>query len=332
MKPRAHTIVIGATVALLAAAPVRAQDEPDDEKAAQVRKETRLLKRARRHAEDGEKQEAWKLFLELQALARQHEHPDMEVTALEEARAVAPSEQEEARLCGAIGHIHMTRNEHVKSVKAFRRACKLTPDDAPRWNSLGYSLHLAGNEQESVDAFEQCIELDKNNKEARYSLGVSARLLGKPEKALKAHEWLVEHKNDLTGSWYFAFESAVMIKKAKGLDMTSHESRKACVELEVAIDRVFLEEFDEAEKTIVKLKEKVAESDLEPALDIAIDETARALELRPQHFQLHWLLGLLHEARGEPEAAKAHLEKFVELEKKVHPLARKAKEKLAAGK
>ncbi|MEZ0229195.1 MAG: tetratricopeptide repeat protein [Planctomycetota bacterium] len=318
--------------ALLVAVPAFAQDEPDEEKATQLREENRLLKKARRLAEDGDKDEAWKLFLQLQSLAHAHENPKMEVTALEEARAVAPSEQDEARICGAIGHIHMTQNEHVKSVKAFRRACKLSPDDASKWNSLGYSLHLAGNEQESVDAFEQCIELDRNNKEARYSLGVSARLLGKPDKALKVHEWLVEHKNELTASWYFAFESETKKKKAKGLDMSSHESRKAIVELEVAIDRVFLEEFDEAEKIVAKLKDKIAESDLEPALDVAIDETARALEMRPSHLQLHWLLGVLYEAHGEPETAKAHFEKFVELEKKVHPLARKAKEKLAAGK
>lgn len=315
---------------VLVSAPCFAQDEKeDDQKTEQKREETRLLKKARRLAEDGEGAQAWPLFLQLQQLAHQHENPAMEVTALEEARAVAPSEAEEARVCGMIGHIHMTQNEHVKSVKAFRRACKLLPEEATRWNSLGYSLHLAGNEQESVEAFEQCIELDKNNKEARYSLGVSARLLGKTDKALKAHEWLVEHKADLNAGWYFAFESEEKKKKAKGLDMTSHESRKAIVDLEVAIDRVFLEELDEAEKTIAKLKEKVAESDLEPALDIAIDETARALELRPQHFQLHYLLGLLWEAHGEADKAKAHFEKFIELDKKVHSLSKKAREKVA---
>jgi tetratricopeptide (TPR) repeat protein len=323
-----RAILILALLIVTAAAPLLAQDA-DEQKEERTREENRLLKKARRVAEDGDKTQAYQLFLQLRTLAKQHENPEMEVTALEEARAVAPSEQEEAMLCGMIGHVHMTRNEHVKSVKAFRRACKLAPDDAHRWNSLGYSLHLAGNEQESVDAFEQCLELDRTNKEARYSLGVSARLLGKPDKALKAHEWLVEHKNDLTAGWYFAFESEVMKKTAKGFDMTSHESRKAVCELEVAIDRVFLEDHEDAEKTIARLKEKVAEADLEPALDVAIDETARALELRPQHHQLHYLLGLLWKARGDEAKAKEHLEKFVEIEKKVHPLAKKAKEKLS---
>lgn len=329
---RAPRSLLSLLVVLAAASPVLAQDKSaeDDTKAEQRRQENRLLKKARRAAEDGEKQQAWQQFQELYALALSHENPPMAVLALEESRAVAPSEQDEARVCSMIGHICMTQNEHVKSVKAFRRVCKLEPDNPSHWNSLGYSLHLAGNEEESIGAFEQCLELDKSNKEARYSIGISYRLAGKPGKALKAHEWLVEHKAELAIAWYFAFESKEKLKKAKGLDMTSLESRKAVVELEVAIDKVFLDEFDEAEKTIARLKEKVTEGDLEPALDVAIDETERALEMRPQHHQLDYLLGLLYEAHGEAEKATAHFEKFVETDSKVHPLAKKAKRKLAA--
>jgi tetratricopeptide (TPR) repeat protein len=331
-RPRApeRFALVSFLAILLLATPLVAQDA--DEKAEQTKAESRLLKKARRFAEDGDKAQAWTAFWQLSALAAQHGNAEMETQALEEARAVAPSEQEEARLCSQLGHIYMTQNEHVKSVKAYRRACKISPDNAGLWNSLGYSLHLAGNEEESVQAFEQCLEVDKGNKEARYSLGIAYRLAGKPEKAKTTHEWLVEHKDELTGGWYFAFESKDRIKaKGKGLDMSSHESRKAMVELEVAIDDTFLDDLASAEKAVSKLKEKVGETDLEPALDVAIDETARALEMRPEHFQLHYLLGLFHEAHGEAEAAKAHFEKFVEADKKVHPFAKKAKEKLAAG-
>lgn len=316
-------------LALLAvAAPALAQDKSDDEeKQQQAHEESRLLKKARRAAEDGDKAQAWQLFFQLEALAKAHESSDMELTALEEARAVAPSEKDEARACSMIGHIHMTRLEHVASVKAFRHACKLTPDDARAWNSLGYSLHLAGNEEESVGAFEQCLELDKANKEARYSLGVSARLLGDPAKAKKAHEWLVEHKAELTAPWYFAFESKLKQKDDKGFTMSSLESRKALVELEVALDDAFLDDLEETEKAVARLKQRVAPSDLEPALDVAIDETARALELRPAHLQLHYVLGLLWEARGESDKAKAELDKFAESEKKLRPFAKKARER-----
>src|SRR5579871_3808303 len=97
-----------ATVALvvLVAAPVLAQDEEKKEEP-QDKDETKLLRKARRLAEDGEKEEAFKIFDQLAAEARQKNHTDTAITALEEARPCAPNEADELRVCRALGSLCM---------------------------------------------------------------------------------------------------------------------------------------------------------------------------------------------------------------------------------
>ncbi len=227
----------------------------------------------------------------------------------------------------------MRQGEHAKSVKALKREVKLAPKDAHGWNSLGMELHLVGDEEASVEAFEKCIEIDSSNKEARYSLGVVARLTGRPQKALRVHEKLLEaaKRGELTVSWYFPYESKKAQAKAKGIQLESPASREAVCELEVACDHAFADELDEAQKEIEGLS-SVDKDDLAPALAVVIDEMERALEQRPHELQLHYLLGLLHEAKGEKDEAKAELEAFVAKEKDLRAAARKAREKLESKK
>jgi tetratricopeptide (TPR) repeat protein len=319
---------------LLVCVPALGQDEPkgqEDEQKTQEKEEARLLKKARRLAEDDEKEAAYKAFLELANTASSRKHLDVAATALEEARAVAPDEASEAQLLTGLGRIYMEQGEHARSVKAFRREVKLSPKDAHGWNSLGMELHLLGDEEESVEAFEKCVELDSGNKEARYSLGVAARLTGRPLKALKAHEKLLEaaKRGELTVSWYFPFESKKAQAKSKGIQLESPGSREAVCQLEVACDHAFADELDEA-RTEIEALASGDKDELAPALAVVIDEMERALELRPHELQLHYLLGLLHEAKGEKEEAKAELEAFVAREKELRAAAKKAREKLEA--
>src|SRR5579883_356603 len=316
---------------VLVAAPVLAQDEEKKEEP-QDKDEAKLLRKARRLAEDGEKEEAFKLFDQLASQAQQKSHTDTAITALEEARPCAPTPEDELRVCRSLGSLCMERGDHSRCVKAYRRAAKLAPEDAKVMNSFGYALHLVGNEDESLEAFEKCIALDPDCYEASYSLGLAYRLTGHAKKALRTHQKLADAAKEgkLTIGWYFSWESKQMKKETSqtGANLASAGSRTAVCELEVAVDHAFNDDLEAAEDAISKLKEGTAKDDLDPALQVVLDETLRAREIRPQHLQLRYLVALLWDAKGEPEKAKAELEKFSETEKKIRPFVKKAREKL----
>jgi len=317
----------------LAALPCLGQDTPDDEKQAQEKEEARLLRKARRHVEDDEKTEAWEAYKKLAELARSRGHEKTAIAALTESLKVVPGTDDEAAVLDGLSHLELRQGEFASSARHLERLVELKPDDSRLQNNLGYSLHMSGKDDESLKAYERCIELDSGNAIARTTLGQVARLAGKPQKALKNHEHLLERAKTeplggATSSWFYAFESEKQKTTGKGATFDSEEKRVALVKLQVALDQAFLDDLEAAEKTVTDATDSIAGDDLAPAIEKAIDDTSRALELRPAHFQLHYVLALLHEAKKDRKAMKTELEAFVEAEKSTHSFAKKAKEKL----
>ncbi len=314
---------------------VRAGDEPDAEKKAEeeehAKEEARLLKKARRKVENDDKPEALADFKKLAEIAGARGHEKMAITALTEALPLVATTEEEVDLLDSLRWLEFRQGEWADCAKHLERLIELRPDDAIAANNLGAALQKLGRADEAVKAFERCLELDPGYSLARMSLGRSARQAGKLRKALRAHERLVEKaKSQPIGdtTWFMGFESEKQKAKAKGVDLDTEEKRVALIHLEVAVDHAFLDELDDAEKVLEKARKKFAEHELEPALDFAIDDLERALEQRPGHFQLRYLLALFHEARGDEAAKKAELEKFVAAEKIARAAAKKAREKL----
>jgi len=328
MRSLATTLAV-----LLVASPLLAQDAPDDE-AAQAKEEARLMKKARRLADDDDKKGALAAFKSVADLASQRKHAANEIAALTEALPLATDDaEEEASLLSRLEGVEFREGEYASAARHCERLAELKPDDSNVMNSLGSSLHKAGRDEESIKAYERCLELDPQSAIARMSLGRVSRLAGKAKKALHAHEKLVERAQGGTldaGGWYIGFESKKQKAQSKGQDFNTAGQLKALLELEVAVDHACLDELDEAEKIVERTKKNAAETDFAPALEEAIDDLERLLELRPAHFQLRYVLALLYEAKGDDESKKAELEKVVAAEKALRPFAKKARERLEA--
>ncbi|HZV01115.1 MAG TPA: hypothetical protein VFF73_30660, partial [Planctomycetota bacterium] len=188
------------------------------------------------------------------------------------------------------------------------------------------------DEAGSIEAFERALELEPESHEAQDSLALAYRTSGRPKKALKLHQELLDatQEKKLGTRSESAWESATLKAEGPkgGSHLTSPESRRAALELEVAIDHAFCDDLDKAEAAVAKVRESTKKDDLVPALWLALDQTLRALEQRPRHFQLRYLAALLWEAKGEPEKAKAELTKLSAAARKLEPFVKKAQEKL----
>jgi len=312
---------------LVLAAPVLAQESADQEK-----EEARLLRKARRLIDDGEKAQARDELEKLSALAQQRGHDKNVVLALsEELKLVGDNKEDEARVLDHLSHYELRSGDFSSSARHLERLAELRPDDARLANNLGYSLHMSGKDEAALKSYERCIELDPDYSLARITLGQVARLAGKPQRALRSHEKLLARAKEGsigTGSWFYAFESEKEREQGKGSTFDTDAKKLGLVRLQVALDHAFLDDLEETEKAIKDAKAASSAEDLAPAIDKARDDLERALELRPAHFQLHYALALLAGAKGDDAGKKAELEKFVEAEKKVHAFATKAKDAL----
>lgn len=54
-----------------------------------------------------------------------------------------------------------------KSLKAYRRATELDPDNANGWNQLGNVLHLTGNPKEAIIAYQNVLKMGKKNQKPK---------------------------------------------------------------------------------------------------------------------------------------------------------------------
>jgi cytochrome c-type biogenesis protein CcmH/NrfG len=320
---------------VVVASPVLAQDDDNeakkDEEAGKA-EERALLKRAQDLIESGDQAEGFKAYEQLASLAWKNGHAERAFDALEEARKAAPSPEDKVRVVRLAGHFAMVREDYEKAVTAYRRAAKLAPDDAHVLATLGYALHLTGDEAGAIEVFERSLELDPESHEAQDALALAYRTSGRPKKALKLHQELLESTREkkLATRSDSAWESATLKAGGPkgGSHLTSQESRRAALELEVAIDQAFCDDLGKAEEGIARVQEATKKDDLTPALWLALDQTLRAIEERPKHFQLRYVAALLWEAKGEPEKARAELTKLSAAAKKLEPFVKKAQEKL----
>src|SRR5262249_29492031 len=142
---------------------------------------------------------------------------------------------------------------------------------------------------------------------ARLTLGNVARLAGDAREALGAHEELLAKakKNALSDTtWGYNFESKEAQGLAAGVRFPSEASRRALVALEIAVDHAFLEDVAKARSLVDAAVKEFSADDLKPALEKTLDDVGRALELRPAHFQLHYLAAILRRAHGDEARAK----------------------------
>ncbi|MEZ0228639.1 MAG: protein kinase, partial [Planctomycetota bacterium] len=316
VEPVAAVVSSGTEVVAPVASPeaVAVPELPDPTGEKVSKKERSLAAQAEAAAMSGQSAEAYKLYCDLGERALTKEHPKLAALAFEKAVVCASAKRDKLHALSQLGFTETKLGSFESARSTLGRAIELAPDSALLRNNLGYVLHILGRDGEAIEEYRRSVELDPDQNLARMSLGILARTEGDAGRALKEHKALLKPTLgvlDLGGSWYFRFESVASKATGSGVSLKDEAQRFALVRLQIALDKVYLDDLAGAEKTIQGAKDGAFENtDLEPAVLKTLDDINKGLEKEPLRHSLRFMAGVLHAIRGDKERARTELEAF----------------------
>jgi cytochrome c-type biogenesis protein CcmH len=132
------------------------------------------------------------------ALEQQASEIDKMIAALEQRLQQDPSSVEGWRL---LGMANFQAGRYTNSVRAYRRATHLQPDQAEFWSALGEALVMAdgrGFPEEARTAFNKALAIDAKDARARFFLGTAKVAQGNAEGAIE--DWFALLKDAPAGA------------------------------------------------------------------------------------------------------------------------------------
>lgn len=221
---------------------------------------------------------------------KEHNHV---IAAAESATKAKPADAELQVKLG-MAYFHAQRLDDA--LAAFQRAVALKPDLATAYNGIGRVHYHTGPAEAAIAAYEQAIALDPHNIDPVYGLGIlySAQL-GDYERAVAAFQRGLAHN---PGNSFLAASLGSTYARMGRID-------EALAALQAVIAAEPTNPFALSWLSIIYLHVR--------RYDDAIAACQREIELQDAHSP-HRLLGLIHDARGQTEAAMAQLEQAIALE------------------
>jgi tetratricopeptide (TPR) repeat protein len=90
-----------------------------------------------------------------------------------------------AKLWSNLGDVYADQDQQTRAIRAYRKALRLSPEDASVWSKLGHFYHIKKRFRDAIIAYKQVLRLDPRNSPAKSSLAECYRLLGKEQPAEK---------------------------------------------------------------------------------------------------------------------------------------------------
>jgi Flp pilus assembly protein TadD len=113
-----------------------------------------------------------------------------------------------AQFLGRLGLVYLDLNNPKSAIRAYRKAIRLTPQDAEQWSGLGYIYLVQGRTDAARSAFRKAIKFNPQDAAPWAGLGQAYRMLDRTKDAIQAYRKAVqfapqdaEHWNNL-GSLY----------------------------------------------------------------------------------------------------------------------------------
>ncbi len=227
-----------------------------------------------------------------------------------------------------LGNVLKARGDFIRAEAAYRRAIEVAPTYFDAHFNLGIVLEAMGRPGEARDAYARALDMQPDFLPAYLNTGNSLKALGKFDEALEYYRWVlaaeprnVDAVNNMGAVYYelTRFDDAESTyRDALAIDS---EHADTLYNLGVLLHQVErYEEAVDAYQRATAVRPHYAECHLNLGytmhklgrLDQAEKSYQRAIELDPDSAQAHANLGDVFLARGEPQAALALSDSFLD--------------------
>lgn len=251
--------------------------------------------------------------------------PGTALTLLESALEHAP---EFVDAHNNLGNVLKARGDLARAEMAYRDAIAIAPMYFDAHFNLGIVLEAMGRPAEARDTYKNALDIQPDFLPAYLNTGNALKSLGKFDEALEYYRWVlqVEPGNvdalNNTGAVHYELtrydDAESAYREALGIDPAHADT---LYNLGVVLHEVGrLDEAVEAYGRAIDARPYYTECHVNLGytlhalgrLDEAERAYERAIELDPDHTQAHANLGDLHLARGDPAAALALCERFLD--------------------
>jgi tetratricopeptide (TPR) repeat protein len=106
-----------------------------------------------------------------------------------------------AQFWGFLGLVYLGLNNPKRAIRAYRKAIRLTPQDAERWSSLGYTYLVQGRTDAARSAFRKAIKFNPQDATPWAGLGQAYRMLDRTKDAIHAYRKAVQFAPQDTEHW-----------------------------------------------------------------------------------------------------------------------------------
>ncbi len=144
------------------------------------------------------------LLNRLAALYQEKEDYSSTIKLLKQGIALAQRQESadlSAQLWGRLGQVYLAMDNWRSAIRAYRKAIRLTPQDAGRWSDLGRAYLQQGRPEAAGSAFRKATKLNPRDAAPWLGLGKVYRLSGDTRKALKACNKAVQYAPQDADAW-----------------------------------------------------------------------------------------------------------------------------------
>ena len=193
-----------------------------------------------------------------------------------------------------LGNLLIELRRPAEAETQYRRALDIAPESAGIYNNLGKALRTMSRREEALAAYRHALALRPGYVEAQNNLGWMLQTMGRPEEAEPAHRRAIELA---AGSAPGAARAGAEARHGLGNALRALGGRAAAL---AAYDAARAMAPASADLLVDLASVLFDDRDLAPAADALAD----ALAARPDHLRANFLLGLLHDLKGDQAAAE----------------------------
>ncbi|MFH1524277.1 MAG: tetratricopeptide repeat protein [Chloroflexota bacterium] len=106
-----------------------------------------------------------------------------------------------AQFCERLGLAYLNLNNPKSAIRAYRKATRLTPEDAGRWSSLGHTYLVQGRTDAARSAFRKAIKFNPQDATPWAGLGQAYRAMNRTKDAVHAYQKAVQFAPQDADNW-----------------------------------------------------------------------------------------------------------------------------------
>jgi tetratricopeptide (TPR) repeat protein len=204
-----------------------------------------------------------------------------------------------------LGAAYLAKGMYRQAQHCWERYLALSPTEVTKAKGrflLGRLSYLKGDYATAIGECQLALKHHPTMVEARWILGLAftkRQLFSQAESQVSAIEGLVkEPGNESSEAYYHHLLGELLL--GEGLYQEAVENFNRAAEIRSLDRTLFLNALGQA---YFKIGE----------LNLAVEELRAVLEMNPNYAESHYLLGQIHQEKGEIEKAKYHFQRFVEI-------------------